>query len=91
MTSQSEWIILIYKAPFEPTRYRASIWREIKHVGRVYLHNGACTFPTWMTIEPKCSYLANSSLRRYRVLVLHEIHHARTRLIFYAAFPGCPK
>ncbi len=31
------WLILIYKIPVEPTRYRASIWRTLKAAGAIYL------------------------------------------------------
>lgn len=40
-----EWLLLIYKVPSEPTRYRASIWRKIKASGAVYLQNSACVLP----------------------------------------------
>ncbi|MGI8855505.1 MAG: Chromate resistance protein ChrB [Thermomicrobiales bacterium] len=39
------WVILIYTVPSEPSRKRASIWREIKKVGAVYLRDGVCALP----------------------------------------------
>lgn len=41
----SEWLILIYKIPSEPTRYRASVWRKIKAFGAVYLQSSVCILP----------------------------------------------
>ncbi|MFZ5633239.1 MAG: Chromate resistance protein ChrB [Bacillota bacterium] len=41
----NEWLILIYKVPSEPTRYRASIWRKIKAMGAVYLQSSVCILP----------------------------------------------
>ncbi|MFZ5595474.1 MAG: Chromate resistance protein ChrB [Bacillota bacterium] len=41
----NEWLILIYKIPSEPTRYRASIWRKIKAMGAVYLQSSVCILP----------------------------------------------
>ncbi len=39
------WLILIYKIPVEPTRYRASIWRTLKAAGAIYLQNGVAALP----------------------------------------------
>ena len=39
------WLILIYKIPVEPTRYRASVWRKLKAAGAVYLQNGVAALP----------------------------------------------
>lgn len=40
-----DWIVFVYKIPSEPTKYRASVWREIKHLGGIYIQNGVCVFP----------------------------------------------
>lgn len=39
------WIILVYTVPTEPSRKRASIWRELKKLGAVYLRDGVCVLP----------------------------------------------
>lgn len=39
------WLLLIYTVPAEPSRKRAFVWREIKRVGAVYLHDGVCVLP----------------------------------------------
>jgi hypothetical protein len=39
------WVLLIYTVPAEPTRKRAFIWRELKKLGAVYLHDGVCGLP----------------------------------------------
>jgi hypothetical protein len=41
----SSWLLLIYTVPATPTRKRASIWREVKKIGAVYLHDGVCALP----------------------------------------------
>jgi hypothetical protein len=41
----SEWLILVYKIPAEPTRYRASVWRKLKAAGAIYLQNGVAALP----------------------------------------------
>lgn len=39
------WLILIYTVPRLPSRLRATIWRELKKVGAVYLRDGVCVLP----------------------------------------------
>src|SRR5262245_2585738 len=39
------WLVLIYIIPSDPTRLRASIWRELKRVGAVYLRDGVAVLP----------------------------------------------
>lgn len=46
-----DWLLLVYKVPSEPTRYRASIWRKIKAIGAVYLQNSACVLPVNLRTE----------------------------------------
>lgn len=41
----AEWLILVYKVPAEPTRYRAAIWRALKASGAIYLQNGVAALP----------------------------------------------
>lgn len=41
----NEWLVLIYKIPSEPSKYRASIWRKIKAIGAVYLQSSVCILP----------------------------------------------
>ena len=41
----SPWLLLIYTVPAEPTRKRAYVWREVKKLGAIYLHDGVCILP----------------------------------------------
>jgi hypothetical protein len=38
-------VVLIYTVPVEPTRLRASVWRELKKLGAAYLRDGVCVLP----------------------------------------------
>jgi hypothetical protein len=40
-----EWLVLVYKLPSEPSRYRASVWRKLRSAGAVYLQSGVATLP----------------------------------------------
>jgi Protein ChrB, N-terminal len=39
------WLLLIYTVPAQPSRKRATVWREIKKLGAVYLRDGVCILP----------------------------------------------
>lgn len=39
------WLLLIYTVPSEPSRLRATVWRELKKVGAVYLRDGVGVLP----------------------------------------------
>src|SRR5215217_2276607 len=43
--ASSEWTLLIYTVPSQPSRKRATIWRELKKVGALYLRDGVATLP----------------------------------------------
>lgn len=46
-----EWLVLIYKVPSEPTRWRATVWRRLKGLGAIYLQNSAAALPASITAE----------------------------------------
>jgi hypothetical protein len=39
------WLLLIYTVPAQPSRKRATVWRQIKKLGAVYLRDGVCVLP----------------------------------------------
>jgi hypothetical protein len=39
------WALLIYTVPAQPSRLRATVWRELKRVGATYLRDGVCVLP----------------------------------------------
>ena len=48
-----DWILLIYTLPAQPSRKRASIWRELKKVGAVYLRDGVAALPRFAGLEER--------------------------------------
>ena len=42
---QGHWLVLLYKLPAEPVRYRATVWRKLKALGAVYLQDGVAALP----------------------------------------------
>ena len=45
MSNTSGWILLAYRIPSEPTRWRAGVWRRLKGAGAIYLHNSVAILP----------------------------------------------
>jgi hypothetical protein len=39
------WLILVYRVPSEPTRWRAAVWRRLRNLGAVYLQKSAAAAP----------------------------------------------
>jgi Fe-S-cluster formation regulator IscX/YfhJ len=43
--AHTNWLLLIYRVPPEPTRLRSTVWRRIKSLGAIYLQNSAAALP----------------------------------------------
>lgn len=43
--SLRRWLLLLYKVPPEPTANRVSIWRKLKRLGAVLLHDAVWVLP----------------------------------------------
>jgi hypothetical protein len=43
--ASTNWLLLIYRVPPEPTRLRSTVWRRIKSLGAIYLQNSAAALP----------------------------------------------
>jgi len=41
----TQWLVLVYRIPSEPTRLRAAAWRRLKGLGAVYLQNSVAALP----------------------------------------------
>ncbi len=47
-----QWLLLLYKVPPEPTANRVSVWRKLKRLGAILLHDAVWVLPpTPRTIE----------------------------------------
>src|SRR4051794_10061641 len=40
-----QWVLLIYTVPATPSRKRATIWREVRKLGAIYLRDGVVALP----------------------------------------------
>lgn len=57
---EQTWILLVYKIPREPTSSRAAVWRKLKRLGALLLHDAVWVLPAtawtreqfqWLTVE----------------------------------------
>lgn len=53
------WILIVYKVPSEPSRYRVSLWRKLKELGALYLQQAVCLLPATDFIQPVIQQLQN--------------------------------
>ncbi|HEU5374768.1 MAG TPA: Chromate resistance protein ChrB [Ktedonobacteraceae bacterium] len=56
----TSWVLLVYKIPREPTASRAAVWRKLKRLGALLLHDAVWVLPAtawtreqfqWLTVE----------------------------------------
>ena len=54
------WVLLVYKIPREPTANRAQVWRKLKRLGALLMHDAVWVLPStswtreqfqWLTVE----------------------------------------
>jgi len=59
-TQKLPWVLLVYKIPREPTSSRAAVWRKLKRLGALLLHDAVWVLPAtpwtreqfqWLTVE----------------------------------------
>lgn len=55
----SDWLLLIYRIPSEPTRLRAGVWRRLKGLGATYVQNSAAALPFTPVAERALRTLRN--------------------------------
>ncbi len=57
---ETSWVLLVYKIPREPTSSRAAVWRKLKRLGALLLHDAVWVLPAtpwtreqfqWLTVE----------------------------------------
>src|SRR5215469_12923252 len=59
-SQERSWVLLVYKIPREPTSSRAAVWRKLKRLGALLLHDAVWVLPAtpwtreqfqWLTVE----------------------------------------
>jgi len=52
------WLLLLYKVPPEPTARRVYIWRKLKRLGAILLHDAAWVLPLTPRTQEQFQWLA---------------------------------
>jgi hypothetical protein len=52
------WVLLVYTMPREPTAPRVAVWRKLKKLGALRLHDAAWVLPTTVALIEQMRWLA---------------------------------
>jgi DNA-binding transcriptional regulator PaaX len=52
------WVLLVYKIPREPTSSRATVWRKLKRLGALLLHDAVWVLPATPWTREQFQWLA---------------------------------
>jgi hypothetical protein len=55
---ETPWVLLVYKIPREPTSSRATIWRKLKRLGALLLHDAVWVLPATPWTREQFQWLA---------------------------------
>jgi hypothetical protein len=55
---ETTWILLVYKIPREPTSSRAAVWRKLKRLGALLLHDAVWVLPATAWTREQFQWLA---------------------------------
>jgi hypothetical protein len=58
MPPTTDWLLLLYKVPSEPSARRVSIWRKLKRLGAVLRHDAAWVLPDTARTREQFQWLA---------------------------------
>jgi hypothetical protein len=54
----ASWVLLVYKIPREPTALRATVWRKLKRLGALLLHDAVWLLPATAWTREQMQWLA---------------------------------
>jgi len=57
-SQETSWVLLVYKIPREPTSGRATIWRKLKRLGALLLHDAVWVLPATPWTREQFQWLA---------------------------------
>jgi hypothetical protein len=71
----SDWLLLTYKVPREPTSSRVYVWRKLKHIGALLLHDSVWILPSNARTQEQFQWLAGEidELGGEAILVLADL------------------
>jgi hypothetical protein len=66
------WLLLLYKIPREPTAGRVSVWRKLKRLGAILLHDAVWVLPPSPRTQEEFQWLVAEIHERGGVAMLWE-------------------
>jgi len=57
-SQETAWVLLVYKIPREPTSSRALVWRKLKRLGALLLHDAVWVLPATPWTREQFQWLA---------------------------------
>jgi len=57
-SQETSWVLLVYKIPREPTSSRAMVWRKLKRLGALLLHDAVWVLPATSWTREQFQWLA---------------------------------
>jgi DNA-binding transcriptional regulator PaaX len=57
-SQETPWVLLVYKIPREPTSSRATVWRKLKRLGALLLHDAVWVLPATPWTREQFQWLA---------------------------------
>lgn len=55
---ETTWVLLVYKVPREPTALRATVWRRLKRLGALLMHDAVWVLPATPWTREQFQWLA---------------------------------
>jgi hypothetical protein len=55
----NKWLLLVYKIPRDPSAHRVSIWRKIKQLGAILLHDAVWVLPATIHTHEQLQWIAS--------------------------------
>lgn len=56
------WLLLVYKVPRQPTATRVYVWRKLKQLGAILLHDAVWVIPSNPRTQEQCQWLVDEIL-----------------------------
>jgi len=69
-----DWLLCSYRLPREPSRLRLAVWRRLRRIGALMLHDGLWTLPADAKTREDFEWLAEEIEERGGSVLLWESH-----------------
>lgn len=75
----NQWVLLVYKVPSEPSARRVYVWRKLKKLGAILLHDAVWILPSTERTREQFQWLASEIVEMGGEALLWEAHQLLNR------------